>query len=411
MRILINGTNYHPEKIGIGKYTGEMAEWLARRGHEVRVVTAPPYYPEWRVGDSYSASRYRRERLSGVDIWRCPLWIPAKLSGLKRILHLASFALSSLPVMLRQIFWRPDVVLVIEPPLMCAPAAWLTARLCGAKSWLHIQDFEVDAAFELGILRSTRARRFALAAESLLMRRFDRVSTISPRMLERLAEKRVASQNAYLFQNWVDTDAIFPMSAASPFRDELGISPEKIVALYSGNMGEKQGLEIVIEAARLLADEERLVFVLCGEGGARGRLLERAAGLCNVLWLPLQPIERLNELLNLADVHLLPQRADVADLLMPSKLLGMLSSGRPVLATTFLDTQLGQLLADCGELSPPGDSSALADALERMIADPVRRAAQGRKGRLHAESLFDYNRTLIQFEKELTGLSSQGEMQ
>lgn len=410
MRILINGTNYHPEKIGIGKYTGEMAEWLAKRGHEVRVVTAPPYYPEWRIGDGHSASWYRREHLSGVDVWRCPLWIPAKLSGLKRILHLASFALSSLPVMLRQIFWRPDVVLVIEPPLMCAPAACLTARLCGAKSWLHIQDFEVDAAFEMGILRSAWARRFALGAESWLMRRFDRVSTISPKMLERLAEKKVASHKVCLFQNWVDTSSIFPMEAKSSFRDELGIPSDKIVALYSGNMGEKQGLEIVVDAARRLAGNDRLVFVFCGEGGARHRLLERAAGLHNILWLPLQPVERLNELLNLADVHLLPQRADVADLLMPSKLLGMLSSGRPVLATTFLDTQLGQLLEDCGELAPPGDSLALANTLERMIADPARCAVQGRKGRLHAESLFDYNRILVRFERELIGLSSQGEM-
>jgi len=410
MRILINGTNYHPEKIGIGKYTGEMAEWLAMRGHEVRVVTAPPYYPEWRVGDGYAAWRYRRERLSGVDVWRCPLWIPAKLSGLKRILHLASFALSSLPVMFRQIIWRPDVVLVIEPPLMCAPAAWLTARLCGAKSWLHIQDFEVDAAFEMGILRSAWARCFALGAESWLMRRFDRVSTISPRMLEKLAEKKVASHKVCLFQNWVDTSSIFPMEAKSPFRDELGIPSDKIVALYSGNMGEKQGLEIVVDAARRLAGNDRLVFVFCGEGGARHRLLERAGGLHNILWLPLQPVERLNELLNLADVHLLPQRADVADLLMPSKLLGMLSSGRPVLATTFLDTQLGQLLEDCGELSPPGDSLALADTLERMIADPARRTVQGQRGRLHAERLFDYNRTLVRFETELIGLSNQGEV-
>ncbi|MCK9352694.1 MAG: glycosyltransferase WbuB [Gallionella sp.] len=401
MRILINGTNYHPEKIGIGKYTGEMAEWLAMRGHEVRVVTAPPYYPEWRVGAGYSALGYRCESLSGVDVWRCPLWIPGKLSGLKRIVHLASFALSSLPVMLRQIFWRPDVVFVIEPPLMCAPAAWLTARLCGAKSWLHIQDFEVDAAFELGILRSTWARRFALGAESQLMRRFDRVSTISPRMLERLAEKKVALQNAYLFQNWVDTDFIFPMRAMSPFRDELGITPEKVVALYSGNMGEKQGLEIVIEAARLFADDERLVFVLCGEGGARRRLLERAAGLHNVLWLPLQPVERLNELLNLADVHLLPQRADVADLVMPSKLTGMLASGRPVVATAYLGTQVAEVVAKCGIVAPPGDAESLWAALRQLIESPEGRGRLGGAARKYAETRLGKDVVLGQFEQEL----------
>ena len=184
-----------PELTGIGKYTGEMAEWLAARGHEVRVVTAPPYYPAWKVTEGYTGWRYQREgdkaTLTGLPrryaprndgavemvVYRCPLWVPGRPSGLKRILHLASFALSSLPVMLRQTFWRPDVVWVVEPPLFCSPAALLTARLCGAKSWLHVQDFEVDAAFDLGILKAGLLRRWVLAVERWLMRRFDHVLT------------------------------------------------------------------------------------------------------------------------------------------------------------------------------------------------------------------------------------------
>ena len=121
MKILIHGINYAPEIIGTGKYTGELGRWLAARGHEVRVVTAPPYYPAWRVGEGYSAGRYRRESIAGVDVWRCPLWVPEKPSGLKRLLHLASFASSSFPIMLRQALWRPDVVMLIEPPLLGAP--------------------------------------------------------------------------------------------------------------------------------------------------------------------------------------------------------------------------------------------------------------------------------------------------
>jgi len=152
LRILIYGINYSPELTGIGKYTGEMAEWLAEQGHDIRIATAPPYYPEWKVADGYSAVRYWREQVDGVDVWRCPLYVPSRPSGLKRILHLASFALSSMPVIFRQIFWKPDVIVVIEPPLFCAPAAWLTAQLSSAKCWLHIQDFEVNAAFDLGII-------------------------------------------------------------------------------------------------------------------------------------------------------------------------------------------------------------------------------------------------------------------
>src|SRR5665811_649755 len=138
MRILIVGINYAPELTGIGKYTGEMAEWLVTQGHAVRVVTAPPYYPEWHIGNAYSAWRYHFEEMNGVNIWRCPLWVPAKPSGLKRLIHLASFALSSFPVILGQILWKPDVVIAIEPPLTCAPVSLLVSRLAGAKAWLHI---------------------------------------------------------------------------------------------------------------------------------------------------------------------------------------------------------------------------------------------------------------------------------
>src|SRR5512139_923718 len=102
-----------------------MAAWLASRGHEVRVITAPPYYPAWKVTRGHSSWRYRREHIDGVVVWRCPLWVPTRPTGMTRILHLTSFAITSLPVLLSQILWRPDIVMTIEPPLICAPQAWL----------------------------------------------------------------------------------------------------------------------------------------------------------------------------------------------------------------------------------------------------------------------------------------------
>ena len=138
-RILIVGLNYAPEPIGIGKFTAEMAEWLAQRGHDVQVIAAPPYYPGWRVENGYCARWYRHERLGSVNVWRCPLWVPAQPSAFKRVLHLFSFALSSLPMTLAKIGWRPGVVLVLQPPLLCAPASWLVARLTGACAWMHVQ--------------------------------------------------------------------------------------------------------------------------------------------------------------------------------------------------------------------------------------------------------------------------------
>lgn len=437
MRVLIYGLNFAPELIGIGKYTGELAAWLAARGHQVRVVTTPPYYPAWAVSRGYSGHAWRREGWQGVTVYRCPLWVPHQPGGLKRLLHLASFALSSLPVLLAQVFWRPHLVWVVEPALFCAPAAWGLARLSGAKAWLHVQDFELDAAFDLGLLRGARLRRVAALAERWLVRRFDVVSTISQRMHERLLDKGVAPEKAVLAVNWVDMGAFSAGGhglAASArddrYRAELAIPPGAIVALYSGNMGGKQGLEVLAEVARLclvassgsmpttppapaqqaqpatISDNAsgQIVFVFCGDGAGKADLVRRCQGLPNVRFLGLQPMERLNELLGLADFHLLPQRSDAADLVMPSKLTGMLASGRPVIASAAPGTELAQVVesdASCGVIVPPENAGAFAAAIQELAGDPARRAEMGANARAYAVRELDREAVLRRFEMDL----------
>ena len=383
MRVLIYGINFFPELTGIGKYTGEMAAWLAAHGHQVRVLTAPPYYPQWHVAEGY-VNWWRREHdihSSGIDhggpgsliVYRCPLWVPAKVTGLKRLVHLASFSLSSVPILIKQLFWRPDVVWVVAPAFFCAPGAWLMARLCGAKCWLHIQDFEVDAAFDLGLLKAQHLRRCATAIEGWLLRRFDVVSTISNRMLERAVAKGVAQAHTVLFPNWADISAVSPDGNKEAFRAELGIDNDTVVALYSGNMGAKQGLEILAQAAALLQGNAKLAFVFCGNGVGRAELVTRCTGLLNVHFLDLQPLEKLGTLLATADIHLLPQRADAADLVMPSKLTGILASGRPVVATAHEGTGVAKVVAGCGVVVPPEDPNAFANAIASLAAKPVER--------------------------------------
>lgn len=401
MKLLVYGINFAPELTGIGKYTGEMVAWLAARGHEVRVITAPPYYPEWKVRDGYSSNRYVRETWCGAEIFRTPLWVPKKVSGLTRIGHLASFAAASIPALIAQWRWKPDVIWMTEPPLFCAPAALVFSGLRSSKAWLHIQDYEVDAAFELGLLNGPRLRNLITSVERALLRRFDRVSTISQRMIERATGKGVAPARLVSFTNWADVDAIRPLTVPSPFRAELGIADDAVVALYSGNMGGKQGLELLAEMAVMLRDEPNIAFVFCGNGFARAELMARCANLRNVRFIDLQPVERLGDLLGLADVHLLPQRADAADLVMPSKLTGMLSSGRPVLAGARPDTELGQVVATCGMVVPPEDARAFSDAMLSLASQPELRRELGRKAREVAETRFARDAVLAQFEQDL----------
>jgi colanic acid biosynthesis glycosyl transferase WcaI len=313
--------------------------------------------------------------------------VPAQPSGLKRVLHLLSFSLAAIPLLLAQLRWRPDVVLVVAPALACAPWAWLTARLTGAACWLHVQDFEVDAAFQLGLLKSRGlGRRLINAAEHWLLRRFDRVSTISWRMLDRTAEKGVRRERLVYFPNWVPDEALQVAPAPGGYRAELGIAPDAVVALFSGTMGGKQGLELLPEVARRLAQRPDVVFMICGDGVMKPRLQELCTDLGNVHLLPLQPAHRLSELLQTADLHMLPQNPGAADLVMPSKLTGMLASGRPVVTTTEPGTELARVVAQCGVVVPPGDAKAFADAITQLADDPGRRARLGAAARHYAEA-------------------------
>ena len=411
MKILIYGINYAPELTGIGKYSAEMAEWLAARGHSVSVVTAPPYYPQWRVHDGYRAGRYAREERAGVSVRRAPLWVPARPGGVKRLLHLASFALSSLPSLLRAAAGRPDVILVVEPALFCAPSAWLAARLCGARAWLHVQDYEVDAAFELGLLKGAWLRRAVARAERWLMRRFDRVSTISERMLALARDKGVEPARAVLLPNWIDAQAITPDLDGGAYRAQLGIPADAIVALYSGNMGGKQGLQVLADVARRLEGETRLWFVFCGQGPERAALQARCAGLARARFLDLQPAERLGELLCMADIHLLPQRAGAADLVMPSKLTGMLASGRPVVCGAAPGTELAGVITRCGLLTPPEDAAAMAEAVLSLAQNGAARAALGQAARRHALAHLHVDAVLGAAERELAALAVPGRTQ
>lgn len=384
MKILIHTANFAPEPVGIGKYSGEMAEWLAAEGHEVRVVAAPPYYPTWKLDENYRWPPWRHETWRGIRVWRAPLWVPRKPGGLKRVLHLFTFALSSMPMMLRQALWQPDVVLTVAPALVCAPVGWLTARLCGAQAWLHVQDFEVDVALQMGLLKGKLLGRTIRAAESVLLKRFDVVSTISERMRQHLLRKGVSEERTHLFVNWADVDRIKPLTEPSTYRAELGLANSTRVALFSGSLSAKQGLMVIPQVARLLAHRHDLLFVVCGNGAMRPELERAARELPNLVLLPLQPLERLSDLLGLADVHLLPQSQDAEDLVLPSKLAGMLASGRPVLATCRAGTELASVVEKFGRVVPPGDAVAMSQALCEMMADPEHRDTLGAQARAHA---------------------------
>ncbi|EAM6509144.1 colanic acid biosynthesis fucosyltransferase WcaI [Salmonella enterica] len=407
MKILVYGINYSPELTGIGKYTGEMVAWMAQEGHEVRVITAPPYYPQWKVGERYSAWRYRREE-GEATVWRCPLYVPKQPSTLKRLLHLGSFALSSFFPLMAQRRWKPDRIIGVVPTLFCTPGMRLLATLSGARTVLHIQDYEVDAMLGLGMAGKGKrgsVARLATAFERSALRNVDNVSTISRSMMNKAREKGVAAEKILFFPNWSEVARFQDVNDAdvTALRQQLGLPEGKKIVLYSGNIGEKQGLEKVIDAAERLRDRP-LIFAIVGQGGGKARLenMARERGLANIKFLPLQPYDALPALLKMGDCHLVVQKRGAADAVLPSKLTNILAVGGNAVITVEPHTELGQLcarypgIAVCVE---PESTDALVNGISQALAMPKNNTT----AREYAERTLNKENVLRQFIADIRG--------
>jgi colanic acid biosynthesis glycosyl transferase WcaI len=251
-RILIIGINSRPEFTGIGRYTGEMLTWLAGQGHEVTMITAYPYYPYWKIQKPYSGWLYKKEMpLPGLTLYRCPLYVPAIPTGLKRMIHEASFFISAFLVVFRLLFKRRyDTVFTIAPPFHLGFLALFYRFFKGSTVVYHLQDLQIDAAKELGILKSGPLFSVLFNLEKFILKKVDIVTTISVGMHERILNK--VRRSVVLFPNWVDTNLYYPVKERETLRRRWGFSSEDKLVVYAGSIGEKQGLDMLLHIAATL---------------------------------------------------------------------------------------------------------------------------------------------------------------
>jgi colanic acid biosynthesis glycosyl transferase WcaI len=414
LRLLFVSLNFSPELTATGKYTGEMAEWFAERGHMVDAIAGMPHYPEWSIREDYKGRGFAQECLKGVTVLRTPHTVPRadRVSAGARILMECSFSAASLywwlGIMLRRQSY--DVVIAICPPMQDAVMPWLYGLIRRVPWVFHIQDFQVDAAVRLKMLKLGVFGRVLYGIENFFLKQASRVSTITPAMCRRAAEKGTDPGRVWHVPNWADITGIVPSDRDNGFRRELGLSDDQTLVLYAGGMGAKQGLEVVVEAAAALRDHGSIQFAIVGMGADRPRLEAMAAALelTNLRFLPLQPLERVSEMLAAGDIHLVVQRADAADLVMPSKLSNILAAGRPVIATATAQTALHDTLEghDCGITVEPENVQALSLAVLRLSADTPARQRMGVNGRRYAEQYLSKDAILGRFEEQLIDLSN-----
>lgn len=397
MRIIVLGINYWPEQTGIAVFNTGRCEELVARGHDVTMVTTFPYYPQWRVPPEYRGKLFAREIHNGVTILRSFAYVPRQVTSPRRMLHEASFIASSCVRALPRV--RPDVLFVVSPPLGLALSAVLLGRWWRAPYVFHVTDLQPDAAFDLDMLPRGYWARLLYWMESLAYRNAAVISTLTEGMRLRILAKGIAKEKLRSFSDWVDP-ALFDVpleGGGSAARRRFGLEG-KFLVVHAGNMGVKQGLDVLLGAADQLRDEADVFFVMVGDGAMRQSLQSEAQrrGLSNVRFLPLQPREMFLQLLGAADLCLVTQQSAVAEIVFPSKVVTLLGAGRPVVASVNTASEVARVVkaAGAGVVVEPQNPKALADAIRSVRSNPLLRRTMAEAGRRYAMRTWDKRRIL-----------------
>ena len=388
LRLIVLCPHFEPDMAPTGVVMTRIVHELAARGHELHVVTSLPWYRKHQVESGWAGALWRVEKTNWGSISRVQPFAGKTKSNLLR--RAVGFVLFSYFVGLRALFtgrfWRRvDGVLAMSPPLTLGLIGWHTKLFRGGKLVFNIQDVFPDAAIETGAISNQRVIAAASWLERVSYQRSDSVVLLSDdlannvqRKLEQKFHKRIK-----VIPNFVDTQAIVPMSRLTNYRRELGID-ESLVVMYAGNVGFSQSLELLLEAARVLPE---VMFVINGEGAARNSLEAKASTLNNVKFGDYQDVSRLSEVLATGDLHVVPLRRGLGSVSVPSKTYSILAAGRPICAAIDLDTEVPRILAaaKAGVCVEPDNQQAFVSAISAMTLDRKNLEEMGANGRKWVE--------------------------
>lgn len=398
--LTIIGVNYYPENTSTGLYTTQLAEYLTTKGIKVNVVTGFPYYPAWKIDDAYQNKKnFIKETINGVNVLRYKQYVPNEPSFTKRIVHLIDFTFGSIINIFKT--KKTDVVLCIVPFTSTIFLGWILSRFKRAKLWVHIQDFEFDAATETMISGKNKSVLFKLLffIEKYLLKKADISSTISNSMLEKLESKNNNNKPKLLLPNWVDVNTINPANA----KVHKYLSSQKFKILYSGNIGEKQDWNVFIQFAKKLEEYKDIEIVVVGDGGKREWLTQEIKHHKNVTHYFPVAYEELTDLLCATDLHILFQKEEVKDTVMPSKLLAMMASKKPSLVTGNLESEVAKILIDSngGKYFSNQQMQEMINFVLELKGNKDLAVNYGENARNFIGAKFDYHTILNQFSNVL----------
>jgi colanic acid biosynthesis glycosyl transferase WcaI len=407
VKLVVVTPHFAPDLAPTGAVITRIVEELGKRGHEIEVLTSLPWYRLHRVEPGFDGRLVRWEDAPWGRITRVhPFPTEDKRALVRRAAAFAGFSLVTAALGAR----GPDVdaVVAVSPPLSLALTGWAVARARRAAFVFNVHDIYPDVAIELGVLSRSATIAAARRLERACYAGADAVTVLSEDQRANVASKTPDATKVWLIPNFVDTEWIAPLERDNPYRAQFGLR-DRFVVMYAGNVGLSQSLELVLRAARALANDHRIVFVINGQGAARGDLERDARDLPNVVFVDMQPVERLPEVLAAADVHVVPLRRGLARASMPSKTYSILAAGRPIVASVDEGSELAALLerTGAGLAVPPEDPASFTDAIRRLAESPEDARAMGRRGRAFVESWVSPGAVAETYERLFEKLSAR----
>jgi len=393
--------NFYPEDTAIGLYTTQLAEYLSQNDYNVEVVTGFPYYPEWKIPEKYKEKEKNyTETYKNIEIIRRKQYVPKNPTFFKRILLLLDFTFGAFKNASK--IKNTDLIFTVVPFTSSVIAGNRIAKKNKAKHWVHIQDFEFDAAAETNLVGNKKTLfNFLFWIERKLLAKPDAISTISYAMLAKLKAKTKNKKPTYLLPNWVDLDSINPNITKQ--HNYLNSNSFKI--LYSGNIGEKQDWDLFLQVVKELKNED-ITFTVVGNGGKKEWLTEKIQNIDNVTYHPPVPYDELGDLLCSADAHILFQKNNVIDTVMPSKILGMMASEKPSIIAGNNKSEVKKVMEDSGGgyYFENNEVKKIVDTIQRLKNNKDEAITKGKNARIYVKEHFSSEKILPKFKEHLDRL-------
>lgn len=398
MNITVVGVNYFPEDSAIGLYSTQMAEFLSENSHNVSVITGFPYYPKWKIKEDYKDKpSFYKEKVNNVNIYRYKLYVPSKPSFLKRIIHLISFTLGSFVNVFK--VKKSDAIIVVVPFTSAIILGLMLKLRFRSKLWVHIQDFEFDAAIDSGIVKRKQniIFKFLIFIEKALLKQADQLSTISNGMLNKLKLK--TKKEGYYLPNWLDA-SIYDENNKIPHKY---LKSNKFKILYSGNIGAKQDWDAFFSFIDRVKDYSDVEVVVVGEGAKQDEVKIKLKAYNFVSFHNLVPYNELGTLLSSADLHVLFQKDEVIDTVMPSKILGMMGSGKPSIVTGNKNSEVREILTKSkgGFYFENNEINKIIETISLLKDDRKMLLEYGKNAKQFITENFSKEKVLKNFLKEL----------